>query len=217
MNTNHNITAVIFDLFGTLVDFGVHHHPFRQLLKWARENGRHVRPDDARTVMTINGGLEAIAHGLKIAPPPDLLQKLQEEISEELESLALFDDVIPVLRDLQSQGLGIGISSNLAQPYGRAIQNLLAEFDFELFLSYKLAAIKPDIQMYESILTRFNCAANKCLFIGDTHEADYAGPIGVGMKALHLMRSGATLPQHIGSLNEVLRFLGKHTRDEYDA
>lgn len=30
---------VIFDLYGALVKFGVMHHPFRELLKWAREHG----------------------------------------------------------------------------------------------------------------------------------------------------------------------------------
>ena len=50
MNANYKISHVTFDLFGTLIKFGVQHHPFRQLLKWARENGRQVLPDDARTV-----------------------------------------------------------------------------------------------------------------------------------------------------------------------
>jgi|GEM_PF-2868800 len=51
---------VVFDLYGTLIKFGVQHHSFRQLLKWARENGWQVLPDDARTVKTIDGGVDAI-------------------------------------------------------------------------------------------------------------------------------------------------------------
>ena len=51
---SQKIKYVIFDLFGTLVKYGVQHHPFRQLLKWARENGRPVKADDARTIMTTN-------------------------------------------------------------------------------------------------------------------------------------------------------------------
>lgn len=48
---------VIFDLFGTLVKYGVMHHPFRQVLKWARDNGRCPEPDDARRLMTVDGKL----------------------------------------------------------------------------------------------------------------------------------------------------------------
>jgi hypothetical protein len=45
---------VIFDLFGALVKFGTMHHPYRKLLKWARENWRNVQADDARHFMTTN-------------------------------------------------------------------------------------------------------------------------------------------------------------------
>lgn len=40
-------SAIIFDLFGTLVNFGVHRHPYRQLLKLGRKNGRKPQADDA--------------------------------------------------------------------------------------------------------------------------------------------------------------------------
>jgi HAD superfamily hydrolase (TIGR01549 family) len=208
--TDHQI--VIFDLFGTLIKFGVQHHPFRQLLKWARENGRQVLPDDARTVMTINGGVNTISYGLGIQPPRELVQKIEVQIEDELSSLSLFDDVIPTLNALQTRGIKIGLCSNLAQPYGAVIGKLLANFDLEQFLSYELGTIKPEAQIYESILSRFNCEPNQCLFIGDTFEADYAGPMAVGMKALHLTRSGATQPHQISSLVDVLVHVNGYNR-----
>lgn len=201
------ITHVTFDLFGTLVKFGVQHHPFRQLLKWARENGRSVRPDDARRVMTINGDVEAISYGLGTNPPIELIHKLEEQISEELSSLVLFDDVIPTLNQIQARGIEIGICSNLAQPYGAVIGRLLNDFGLEQFLSYELGIIKPEAQIYESILRQFNCGAAQCLFIGDTFEADYAGPKAVGMKALHLTRNHTALSHQISSLTETLTYL----------
>ena len=201
--------VVVFDLFGTLIKFGVQHHPFRQLLKWARENGRQVRPDDARTIMTINGGVNVINYGLGIKPPCELALKIEAQIEDELSSLTLFDDVLPTLNTLQSHGIKIGLCSNLAQPYGAVIGNLLAGFDLELFLSYELGTINPEAQIYESILRRFKCEAEQCLFIGDTFEADYVGPITLGMKALHLTRSGVAQPHQIISLTEVLVYLDR--------
>lgn len=211
MNSKCNISCVTFDLFGTLIKFGVQRHPFRQLLKWARENGRQVRPDDARTVMTINGGIEAISYGLGVSPPNELVRNLERQLDDELSSLTLFDDVIPTLKQLLAGGIDIGICSNLAQPYSAVIDNLLAGFDLKKFLSYELGAIKPEVQVYESILSHFNCAAEQCLFIGDTLEADYAGPIAVGMKALHLNRSGAIQSYQISSLIDVLAYLDGNT------
>jgi FMN phosphatase YigB (HAD superfamily) len=71
-NTKHPKT-VIFDLYGTLVKFGVMHHPFRQLLKWARDNGRKVRADDARQLMTTNGDIFMLADHLGIKAPQEIL------------------------------------------------------------------------------------------------------------------------------------------------
>lgn len=194
----------IFDLYGTLINFGVQHHPFRQLLKWARENGRQVLSDDARTVMTINGDVQAIAQTLSIQPPADLLHHINEQIEAELSSLSLFDDVIPTLNVLGARGIKIGICSNLAQPYGAVIDRLLADFDVELFLSYELGIIKPETHIYQSILKRFNCTAEQCLFVGDTFEADYAGSRAVGMSVLHLVRNCVNERHQISLLIDVL-------------
>ncbi len=212
MKAKREINIVILDLFGTLIKFGVQHHPFRQLLKWARENGRQVLPDDARTIMTINGGVDAISHRLGINPPRELVQKIEAQIEDELSSLSLFDDVVSTLNALQSRGIKIGLCSNLAQPYGAVIDKLLSGVDLERFLSYELGAIKPEAQIYDSILSRYSCEPDECLFIGDTFEADYAGPIAVGMKALHLARSVATQAHQISSMIDMLAYLDEGHR-----
>lgn len=104
-------------------------------------------------------------------------QKIESQIEDELSSLTLFDDVVPTLNALQSRSIRVGLCSNLAQPYGAVIDRLLADFDLEQFLSYELGTIKLEAHIYKSILSRFNGEADQCLFIGDTFEADYAGPI----------------------------------------
>lgn len=211
MNNPNEINYVIFDLFGTLINPGIKHHPFRQLLKWARENGRQVLDDDARTVMTINGDIKAISKGLGIRPSNDFIKNIEAQIENEVLNLVLFDDVVSTLNELESRRIQIGLCSNLARPYGAAIGKLLSGFNTEKFLSYELNTIKPEIQIYEIILKSFRCNAKQCLFIGDTFDADYAGPTAIGMKALHLTRSGSSHPHQISSLSNVLDFLdGEH-------
>lgn len=65
---------VVFDLFGTLVEYGVMHHPLRQLLMWARDNGRRPKPDDARRLMTVDGKLPDLVAMLGISAPDWLLE-----------------------------------------------------------------------------------------------------------------------------------------------
>lgn len=207
MSPKAEIKYVVFDLFGTLVKFGGQHHPFRQLLKWARENGRQVRADDARNIMTVNGGVTAISSALGIDPPRHMVEEIERLIKIELSSLTLFTDVIPTLNELTARGIKTGICSNLAQPYGAVIDSLLTGLDIDRFLSYELGAIKPEPQIFESILNHYHCDASDLLFIGDTLETDYVGPKSVGMSALNLMRFGQIQKHQIASLHETLEHL----------
>jgi HAD superfamily hydrolase (TIGR01549 family) len=207
MNDKNEINYVVFDLFGTLVKPGIKHHPFRQLLKWARANGRQIRNDDARTIMTVNGDIRAISEKLGTTPSNQLLKTIEAKIENEISNVALYDDVIPTLNDLKTRGIKIGLCSNLAQPYGAVIDTLLSSYNLNNFLSYELGAIKPEIRMYEEILKSFSCKPEQCLFIGDTFDADYAGPTAIGMKALELTRNGSSYPHQIVSLSHALEFL----------
>ena len=97
MNSINKPTVVIFDLYGTLVKFGVMHHPFRALLKWAREQGRSSRGDDARQLMTVDADLFQLARHLGINAPDSsdendmvdfraLHEALSKQLRKELEN-----------------------------------------------------------------------------------------------------------------------------------
>lgn len=187
---------VVFDLYGTLIKFGIMHHPFRELLKWARAKGRRVNENDARQLMTIDKDLPELAADLGIHVPQILLDALMRNIQEELASLSLFDDVISTLDKLQKLGTPVAICSNLARPYGIVIDRLLSQYQLHCFLSYEVGFIKPEPEMYQKIITSLNVPANQCLFIGDTLIADYEGPINNGFQARHLIRGQNTNSSH---------------------
>ena len=195
---------VIFDLFGTLVKFGTMHHPYRKLLKWARENGRAVQADDARYLMTTNLSVSELAASMGIHAPQILLDQINKEIDEELQSLALYDDVSSVFEWLNSQGVAIAICSNLAKPYGEAVELLPPEIPMLKGLSYELGTIKPEPEIYAWILKTAGVDAAETLFIGDTFIADYEGPIKMGIPALHLTRKASAMPHEISSLREII-------------
>lgn len=195
---------VVFDLYGTLIKFGVMHHPFRQLMKWARDQGRPVNPNDARTLMTINKDLSGLAAHLGINAPITLLEELAENIETELAELSLFDDVVPVLVALEEIQIPVTICSNLAQPYGSIIKTLLPSFALQLFLSYEVGHIKPEPEIYDLICRSNNISPSSCLFIGDTYIADFEGPRKMGLQARHLIRGHKTENYVIGSLLDIL-------------
>lgn len=205
MNTSPALIA--FDLYGTLVQFGTMHHPFRKVLLWAREQGRAPQSDDARKLMTADKDCCELLAALGIFPPANMLAQLHQEIQEELASLALFDDALPTLGVLANQGVPLAICSNLAKPYGAVIDRLLPQFNFARHLSYEIGAIKPDREIYESIVAGTGLAPRQILFIGDTWLADYEGPTKFGFQAKHLVRSQPSEGNNITSLTEILRLL----------
>lgn len=203
MQTEKPPQLIVFDLYGTLVKFGVMHHPFRKILQWAKQNGRKPQQDDARQLMTINEDYSVLFSKLGIFPPDHLLHQFQQEIEEELDDLSLFNDVIPILDALTLKGIPLAICSNLAKPYGAVIERLLPQFNFIQCLSYEVGAIKPEYEIYDGIVTKSGFSAEQILFVGDTLLADYEGPIKYGFKALHLLRGERTEETKIGTLIDI--------------
>src|SRR5690606_28576002 len=107
MNTSPAL--IVFDLYGTLVQFGIKHHPFRKILLWAREQGRSPQPDDARRLMTADKDCGELLATFGIFPPANMLAQFHQEIREELASLTLFDDVLPALDVLANQEIPLAI------------------------------------------------------------------------------------------------------------
>jgi FMN phosphatase YigB (HAD superfamily) len=95
----------------------------------------------------------------------------------------------------------------LAKPYGAVIDKLLPQFNLARHLSYEIGAIKPDREIYESIVMGTGLAPGQILFIGDTSLADYEGPTQFGFRAKHLVRGQTSGSNTIASLTEVLRLL----------
>jgi HAD superfamily hydrolase (TIGR01549 family) len=201
-------TLVVFDLYGTLIKFGTSHHPFRKILKWAHAHGRKPLETDARFLMTRNEESEVLFHSMGIVVPNELIQSFHREIHEELNSLTLFDDVIPTLRELVDAGIDLAICSNLAKTYGEIIDRLLPNFNFTRVLSYEVGYIKPDDGMYDAIVNKTRHIKENILFIGDTFIADYEGPKQYGFQALHLCRNQSSNENTIQSLSEIIRIVG---------
>ena len=201
------IQLIVFDLYGTLIKFGTTHHPYRKILKWAHENGRKPLDTDARILMTMNEDPETIFRSMGIVAPDEMLQIFQKEIDEELNSLTLFDDVIPTLEQLAEAEIDLAICSNLAKPYGVIIDKLLPDFSFTRILSYEVGYLKPDDGIYDAILNRTGHPKESVLFIGDTFIADYEGPIKYGFHARHLCRTQTWHGQGIQSLKDILKLL----------
>jgi HAD superfamily hydrolase (TIGR01549 family) len=182
-----SINAVIFDAFGTLVHLGKQHSPFRQLMKWARNQAGIPKSTHMTVLMNCPLDIAQAAQLLGVSPPDWMLAQWQSELQAEIDSMAMYSDSLPVLQYLRKEDHRIGVCSNLAMPYGVALRGLLPELDVYA-LSFEVGTVKPDQSMYRYILNRLDCEPSAVLFVGDSKKADFSGPRSIGMDACLINR-----------------------------
>ena len=175
-------SVIIFDVFGTLVKIGERRSPYRKLIKWLKENERQPKPDDAKFIMSQNLSFTELVKLLGINIPDQLLQELEHDLNDELQSIVLYEDTLSTLEELKELGFRLALCSNLAMPYGKVVSSLLPNIDTYAW-SYEVGAIKPESQIYQYLIDQLECRAKDVLFIGDTPLADYSGPTEFGMSA----------------------------------
>jgi HAD superfamily hydrolase (TIGR01549 family) len=175
-------SVIVFDVFGTLVKIGERRSPYRKLMTWLKENGRQPKPDDAKFIMSQNLSFTELVKLLGINIPDQLLQELEHDLSDELQSIVLYGDTLSTLEELKKLGFRLALCSNLAMPYGKVVSSLLPNIDTYAW-SYEVGAIKPESQIYQYLIDQLECRAKDVLFIGDTPLADYSGPNEFGMSA----------------------------------
>lgn len=175
--------AVIFDAFGTLIRPGRGRSPYAIL---AGADARAWR----ERFLKQNKGMDQFARELGAL---GRLGEAMAALDEEMNGLALFDDVCDAISRLRESGLRLVVCSNLAKPYGGVVKRLLPNMDGYCF-SYEQGAMKPEPAVYAKALEMAGCKAEEAVFVGDSKRCDCLGPRGFGMDGRHLQREeGQTL------------------------
>ena len=183
-----SIDAVVFDVYGTLVEIGDKRAPFRRLLRIGEQQGRPASVLDAATLMSAPLNLHAAAANLSIELDPDQLRELEADLRSEIASIRLFPDTVPTLQALRARGIKLGLCSNLAADYAAPIVKLLPIQLDAYTWSFEAGAIKPDPAIYAHACAALGCAPERVLMVGDTPAADVDGPRAIGMQSILLDR-----------------------------
>jgi HAD superfamily hydrolase (TIGR01549 family) len=183
------VKAILFDVYGTLVEIDDKRAPFSQLIDIGVRQGRQPSDKDAGIIMGQPVGLREAAELFGIRLTDADRERLESELSAELASIAPFADTLPALRELKNRGFKLGLCSNLALDYAAPIVSVLP-FALDAYVwSFDTGAIKPDPVIYAHACRQLSCAPGEVLMVGDTVEADVEGPRAFGMQALWLDRT----------------------------
>lgn len=177
------MAIIVFDAFGTLItQRGIRKNAYERL---ALAGGETRLP-----FLTRNVGIETFAHELGIGY---LIPVIERELSAELSTMTVFDDVPEALTRLRARRHRLAICSNLAQPYGSAVRTLLPSMEGYVF-SFEIGHRKPEPEIYDAVCKTLLCRPKEILWIGDSQRADFEGPQAFGMQARLIRRpEGETL------------------------
>jgi HAD superfamily hydrolase (TIGR01549 family) len=192
------IATVIFDVFGTLVEIRNRQNPYRQLLRLGARQGRAASSNDLEWIMTHDTELHEAAEALGIHLGSGDLAVLKDALELELQSIQVFGDAWAAIELLRASGIRIGVCSNLAGPYCKAVRRLLPGLD-AYALSAECGVMKPDPIIYRSVCSMLGIEPGNVIdpkhgrvfMVGDSKKCDEQGPRACGIMGIHLDRSGA--------------------------
>ena len=180
------MTAIVFDLDGTLIDsIGDIHAALNQMLA---KSGYDTLGRDIVTSFVGKGSSNLVKRVLNHVGLPSDTASHANYVSEFLDIYTsapakfttVFDQVHEVLKDFRSSGIALGLCTN--KPEG-ATNVVLEEFGLNVFFSSivggdRLSSRKPDPAMLYLVMEEL--AVERCLFVGDS-EVDVATAKAAGV------------------------------------
>jgi len=188
MDPQRPFDAIVFDVYGTLVEIVDKRGPFRRLLRIGAHQGRPVAAGDAALLMSAPLGLDAAAQRLGIQLTQEQYAALEKDLHDEIASIRAFPETASTLTALRARGIKLGLCSNLAADYAAPIAALLPLQLDAYTWSFEAGAIKPDPAIYDRACRTLDCAPGRVLMVGDTPAADVDGPRACGMQSILLDR-----------------------------
>jgi 5'-nucleotidase len=123
--------------------------------------------------------------------------------------LELFDDVLPVLESLKSQGHDLLLFSNAARPFLNvevAKGNLEPYFPVMISVSDDWDTVKSDPGSFQRLK---DMAGPDLVHVGDHRKFDYETPRSVGITSYHICRNGCPPSQDsLTSLHQLTALVG---------
>jgi putative hydrolase of the HAD superfamily len=122
----------------------------------------------------------------------------------------MYDDVEPVLTELEARGIKMGVISNSH----RSLDAFREHFKLGALITTSVSSaehgfMKPHPSIFETALSRAGVSAADAIMVGDSLKADIEGAVAAGMRGILLRRSGEIPPALPGGVSVItsLRYL----------
>jgi putative hydrolase of the HAD superfamily len=199
------ISAVTFDVGGTLIEpwpsvgqvygeiaarHGVRNLP-AELLNDRFKSAWRSQKDFAYTREAWADLVDQTFRGLCIqAPSKTFFAELYDHFAQ-VTAWRVFDDVVPVLEQLATQDVRLGIISNWDERLRVLLRRLRLDNYFEVIaVSCEVGFPKPSPVIFEHAAEKLGVPPGTVLHVGDSFDLDVSGAKAAGFQALRIRRSG---------------------------
>jgi len=200
---NVNFRAVIFDLFGTIVDgfaasSGGYQEQFCAALAVSNDQlAPHWRDLTERRTLgefqTVEASIESLCDliGTKVTAG-QILKAVETRLSLTRHALKPKSDAIATFEGLKDAGLRLGLLSNcsIEIPIVWPETEFAKMFDAAVFSSRERIK-KPAAEMYQLICERLGVAAKECMYVADGENFELAAAANVGMHPVLIRNNGS--------------------------
>jgi putative hydrolase of the HAD superfamily len=148
---------------------------------------------------SMEGDLAVVLESSGMEPDDALVRDLAELITRFLErGVHLWDESLPVMRELRSRGLRTAIVSNCDHGTRPVVERLeLAREADAVILSFEVGVAKPDAGIYRTALDAVGSAPDEAVFVDD--QTTYCdGAAALGIEAFLLIREDGKAPDPTG-------------------
>ena len=181
------IKNVIFDLGGVIVDF----NPVKVITAlFSKEDadfilGNFFFSEEWREIdrgtLTPSAAFEKYRNSIS----PESFNRIINVIENWNEYMPAFEDMYELIKRVKAAGMKIYLLSNIPPYIYRMIDTVPALKLFDGFVaSCDLHLLKPEKEIYEHLLAKFNLKADECFFIDDTFENTESAKL-LGINAHH--------------------------------
>jgi putative hydrolase of the HAD superfamily len=142
------------------------------------------------------GDMTAIVEAAGAEPEPALIERLLDlERGFAERGVQLWEDSLPVVRELRSRGVRTALISNCSHSTRPIVDRLGLEDEFDAtLLSFEIGLHKPDPRIYREALRRLgDVAPDRAVFVDD--QTEYCdGAAALGIETYLIVRDGQAPP-----------------------
>ena len=180
---------------------------------WAEPEVRraHGSQEAARRFFVDLLAAAAIAGGAPARIAHEAAERAYDRVTHPTESNELYPETLEVLQAVHERGVRQVVLSNHVWELPEICAQLgLMPPLAAVISSARIGAEKPHPLAYRAAIEAAGCRASEILFVGDTYEADVAGPERCGMQALLVRRPHASAARFADDLRGVLDVLSDY-------